>query len=889
MQKYTGREGNAEQEAPPQLANQLLKWFLREDLYEEVSGDLDEKFRIAVRNKSRLGANFHYWYQTINYLRPFAARKRRYYQKPTGMFKNNLKIGWRQMTRQKMYSAIKIGGFSLGIAASLLITLFILDELSFDSQPRNAGRIYRIYQQYQAPEELHKWVWFQAPFAKTVKQMFPEVELAGRYNNSELFGVGSAQLRRADDTDNTYEEGITYFDQELIEILELPMIYGDLKTCLDERNEMVITRKKAEKYFPGEDPTGKLMIYNNETETPIKIGGVIEDFPANSSIQFDFLVSLANREMWPGENNFWRATNYPTYVRLREGADPNELAAKLMKVAETYMAPEEENKETWRKNTSFGLQPLRDIHLKNGDIGSPIPNHGDIRFVWLFGAIAVFIVLIACVNFINLSTAKSASRAKEVGLRKTVGSYRSHIIRQFLVESLIFSVLSFVIGILLAWVMLSYFNDLAGKSMVFPWTQVWFIPSMIGASLVIGILAGIYPSFYLSSFKPADVLKGSFARSNKNALTRSSLVVFQFTTSVVLIIATVVILRQMNHILNAKLGFEKEQVLVIRGTNTLGDQVFAMKEELLNLSAVKGATVGDYLPVKGLKRNGNGFRLVGEEEKNPRYASAQFWRVDPDFAPVLGLKMVDGRFFDRSIASDSDAVVINQAMARELKIDKPLGEKVFNYRPWNVIGVVEDFYFDNIREEIRPLAMVIKDASTGNISVKLSSTDMQATLRSIEDVWKKFSPHQPIRTMFVDETFASMYDDISRMGQIFTTFATLAIIVACLGLFALSAFMVEQRGKEISIRLVLGASVRSIFGLLTVNFVKLVLISILIAVPVAWYFMDQWLQGFEYKIAIGWDVFALAGIIAVAIAVGTISYQSVRAGLVKPVNNLRSE
>lgn len=791
------------------------------------------------------------------------------------------------MVRQKMYSSIKIGGFSLGIAASLLITLFILDELSFDSQPKNADRIYRVYQTYQAPEELYKWVWFQAPFAKTVKQMFPEVELAGRYNSSELFGVGNAQLRRIDETDNTYEEGITYFDGELLELLEIPLIYGDIKTCLDERNEMVITRKKAEKYFPGEDPTGKLMIYNNETETPIKIGGVIEDFPANFSLQFDFLISMANREMWKGESDYWQATNYPTYVRLREGANPDELAVKLMKLAETYMTKNQES--DFLQKTTFGLQPLKDIHLRNGDVGSPIINHGDIRFVWLFGAVAVFIVLIACINFINLSTAKSASRAKEVGLRKTVGSYRSHIIRQFLVESLIFSVLSFVIGIVIAWIALPYFNDLAGKSMLFPWTQTWFVPVMVVASLLVGILAGLYPSFYLSSFKPAEVLKGSFARSNKNSFTRSSLVVFQFTTSVVLIIATVVIYRQMNHILNSKLGYEKDQVLVIRGTNTLGKQVYTLKEELLNLSAVKSATISDYLPVTGTKRNGNGFAVEGQEIKENQNASGQFWKVDADYATTLGLKIVDGHFFDPKVASDSDGMVINQSMVKELGVKNPIGVKIKNYRTWTVIGVVEDFYFNTVREGIGGLTMVIRDPSTGTLAVKLSTTDMQLALTEIEAVWKKFSPHQPLRTAFLDDSFARMYDDVQRMGRIFTSFAALAIIVACLGLFALSAFMVEQRGKEISIRIVLGASVKSIFGLLTVNFVKLVLISILIAAPLAWYLMDKWLQGFKYKTDVGWDVFVLAGLIAIVIAISTISYQSIKAGLVKPVNNLRSE
>lgn len=879
------------QEKPPELAKRLLSKVLRNDLVEDVLGDLEEKFDKTVNKHSLFRANVNYWFQILNYLRPFALKRSKAKINTIDMLSNNLKIGWRQMTRQKMYSSIKIVGFALGIAASLLISLYIIDELSFDSQPKNSSRIYRVYQQYQAPEKTWKWVWFQAPFAKTVKQMFPEVELAGRYNSSELFGVGSAQIRRDDQPDNSYEEGITYFDQELLELLEIPLIYGDIKTCLDERNEMVITRKKAEKYWPGENPVGKLIIYNNETDTPIKIGGVIEDFPTNSTLQFDFLVSMANREMWEGEADNWGATNYPTYVRLREDADPDALAEKLMKIATTYF-PDKDNKE-WVSRTSFKLQPLKDIHLKSTteNIANPVTNPGDIRFIWLFGVVALFIVLIACINFINLSTAKSASRAKEVGLRKTVGSHRGMIIRQFLVESLLFSVLSFVIGIALAWVILPNFNLLAGKTIVFPWTQLWFIPSMIGASIIVGFLAGLYPSFYLSSFRPAEVLKGNFARSGKNAVMRSTLVVFQFTTSVVLIIATVVIYRQMNHILDSKLGYEKDQVLIIKGTATLGRQTNAeaFKNELLNLSSVKSATISDYLPVSGTKRNQNNFRIEGDEKKEQTNVGAQFWQVDADYANTLGLEIVKGRFFDKKMASDSDAIVINEQMVEELGLKEPIGSRIVNYRPWHVIGVVKDFYYESMRSPIFPLSMVARDPSYNTISVKLGTTDFQASLGAIEDVWRKFQPHQPIRTAFLDDSFANMYDDVKRMGDIFTVFAAFAIFVACLGLFALSAFTVEQRGKEISIRLVLGASVRSIFRLLTMNFVTLVLISIAIATPLAWYLMTEWLKGFKNQTNVGWDVFALAGGISIFIAVATISYQSIRAGLAKPVDNLRSE
>jgi putative ABC transport system permease protein len=383
------------------------------------------------------------------------------------------------------------------------------------------------------------------------------------------------------------------------------------------------------------------------------------------------------------------------------------------------------------------------------------------------------------------------------------------------------------------------------------------------------------------------VLKGNFARGKKNAAMRSTLVVFQFATSVILIISTVVIYRQMSFILNAKLGYDKEQVLIIQGTRTLGDQTNTFKEELLNLSAVKSVTISDYLPVSGMKRNGNGFWNEGKQ-KIDASVGGQFWRVDPDYATTLGLKVVDGRFFDRKMASDSDAIVINQRMAKDLNLTEPIGKKIINYRNWNVIGVVENFHFSSLRTNIGPLAMVLGNSNNA-IAVKLNTEDIQSTITEVGNVWRQFSPHQPIRLAFLDESFERMYDDIRRMGNVFTSFAILAIVVACLGLFALSAFMVEQRGKEISIRLVLGASVRSVFGLLTFNFVKLVVISIVIAAPVAWYIMDKWLASFEYQTTIGWDVFVVAGGMALLIALSTISYQSIKAGLVKPVNNLRAE
>jgi putative ABC transport system permease protein len=808
-----------------------------------------------------------------------------------GMLKNYFKIGWRSLSKQKMYSSIKIGGFALGIAACILIALFIKDELSYDTQYPNGERIYRIISAYDYKGESGKDVFWQAPFANSLKEDYPEIEKIGRYNSSELFGAGSNQIKRVDQTENTYEEGFVFVDQALLEMLEVPMIYGSLTHCLDEPNTLVITKSKADKYFPNENPVGKLMVINNDEKNAFKVGGVIADFPTTSHFQFDFFITLKGKEFWPGEQSYWGATNYPTYVLLKPGTDVIQFQNKLMKVIEKYLLPfwlkdGVPDASVLAKSCWFELQPIKDIHLRSEGISDNV-SHGDIRFVWLFGAVAGFILIIACINFINLSTAKSANRAKEVGLRKTVGSLRSQVMNQFLTESLVFSFLSFAVGLALAGLLLPYFSLLSAKSLIFPWQDWRLYPMVFAAAIAVGILAGIYPAFYLSAFMPADVLKGNVSRGSKNSTTRSSLVVFQFTTSIVLIIATFVIYRQVGYILNKKVGFDKDQVLLIQGTNTLDKQIKTFKNELLQLSQVKSATISDYLPIKGTKRNGNGFWKEGRNNID-KSVGGQMWIVDHDYLKTMGIKLIDGRNFSVDLPTDTTSLIINQSMAKELELSNPVGQRIMNWEVYNVIGVVEDFHFESLRDKIGPLAMRL-GTSPNIVSIKVNGSDMSSVIAGVEGVWKKFSPNQPIRYSFLDESFAHMYDDVQRMGRIFVSAAILAIIVACLGLFALSAFMVEQRSKEISIRLVLGASLKNVFSLLTLNFLKLVLISVVIAVPVAWYAMHKWLENFTYRTEITWDVFLLAGIMAVLIAILTISYQAIRAGLMNPVKSLKSE
>ncbi len=772
------------------------------------------------------------------------------------MFRNYLKIAIRQLRKQKVYAAIKVGGFAFSIAACLLIALYIRNETSYDQSYPDAGRIFRVLMVYTDGSFVGKGPQWPAPMAKTLKADFPQIENTGR-----LMAVGAAEIRRADQAENTYEEGIIFADQSILDIFKLPMVYGDRAHALTSPRTLVLTRRRAEKYFPGENPVGKVMYFNDDKANPYVVGGVIENFPATSHLQYDFLVSLTGREFWQGEQNNWDAYNYPTYVKLKPGTDPKAFQKKMRDdMVKTYFLPG--IKKVGRKNPEeqvakigMYLQPVGDINLHSYDVRDGL-SHGDIRFVWLFAGVAAFILIIACINFVNLATAKSANRAKEVGLRKVVGSQRSGLIQQFLIESLLYSCLSFVIGLLLAWLLLPYFNTLASKQLTMPWGQWWLLPVILLSAFVVGVIAGLYPAFYLSAFKPVQVLKGTLSAGSKGSMLRNSLVVFQFTASIMLIIGTMVIYNQMHYILNQKIGFDKDQVMIIQGTNTLGDKnIKSFKNELSKLASVKSVSISDYLPVANTNRNGNPFFIDGRSTLDAGVQS-QFWQIDDTYFKTLGMKLVEGRNFSYDMSDDTagKTIIINQTLAKKLNLKKPIGARITNGSTFTVIGVVADFNFDSMHDQIAPLGLHF-GISPSMVTVKVSGTNMKSTLQSITATWKTFAPNQPIRYTFMDESYASMYADVQRMGDIFTTFAVLAIIIACLGLFALSAFMAEQRSKEIGIRKVLGASVSGIATLLSVNFVKLVVLAILIATPIAWWGMYSWLQGFAYHPPVQWWIF----------------------------------
>ena len=884
--------------SPPRLFLQFFRWYCDPMILDYIEGDLLEVYKKHHQNWGKRKADLRFIIDVLLLFRPGIIRPFFQYSGINNydMFKNYLTISWRNLLKQKTYSFIKIGGLSVGIAACILIGLFIKEELSYDRHYKDHDQLYRLLGVVTMDGDIKKGESFPAPIVTALKEDFPEVEKAGRYNNSALFGAGGNEVRPGDAVDNAYDEGFVYIDQALVDMLQLNFIHGNPREALTKPKSIVITKRKADKYFPNQNPIGKTLVINDKVENTYMIGGVIENFKSTSHLQFDFLIGMAGLEFWPNEQTDWGASNYTTYVKVPKGTDIVALEAKLTKgLLENYFIPSmikggmpaaESKKFLAEKKPHIELQPLKDVHLYSSGVDDGLV-HGDIRTVWMFGGIAIFILMIAVINFINLSTAKSANRAKEVGLRKVVGSLRSNIVNQFLSESLLYSVISFVFAGAIALVILPYFNHVAGKSITFPWTEWYVIPSLILSAILVGFIAGIYPSFYLSSFRPIQVLKGNVTRGAKSSSLRSALVIFQFTTSIVMIIGTTVVYRQMNFILDTKIGYDKDQVVLLQGTNTLGNQVVSFADELRGLPHVVEVTTGDYLPVRGSKRNGNSFWNEGRRNiDNP--IPAQFWRVDQTYLRTLGIKIVEGRDFNRNIASDSSAIIINQKMAKDLGGDM-IGKRITNYAgTWTVVGVVENFHFESLRESIAPLSMVLGvEAST--LAVKFSAGDMNENLKALNGIWSKFAPHQPIRYSFLDERYAAMYADVQRMGKIFTSFSILAILVACLGLFALSAFMVEQRSKEISVRLVLGASVKSVFHLLTWNFVKLVLIAFVIAAPLGWYLMDMWLQDYSYRTKIGWDIFLITGLSTILIAVVTISYQSLRAAFISPITNLKAE
>ena len=807
------------------------------------------------------------------------------------MIKNYIKTAIRSLSKNKGFTAINVLGLALGLASCLLIIFYVFDELNYDRYNTKADRVYRVNEDIRFGGNTNSYAVAPAPLASALKNDFPEVEQVVRFRSR-----GELQVKKGNQ--DIQENMVVYADPSIFKVFTLPMIDGDPATALNDTHSIVITEKTAQKYFNRTDVVGQVLTINDTAL--YKITGVIKNIPKQSHFNFDFFISMASTP--EGKDDAWFSSNFNTYVLLRQGTDFNKFQAKIPAFFKQQAGPQMQSvlHLTFDKFEQGGnyfrinFTPLKKIHLysrREAELGM----NGNIEFIYMFSAIALFILLIACVNFMNLSTARSANRAREVGVRKVLGSPRKYLIAQFLTESIIVTLIGAIIAFFAAWALLPLFNQMSGKDLtITAQTMVWIVPLMIGLVLIIGALAGSYPALFISGFQPIEVLKGKLASGFKGGMLRNFLVVFQFSISIFLIIGTLVIYNQLKYIQSKDLGYNRNQVFTVWNVNVLGNNAKAFKQEVKQLTGVQNVTMTGALPTSVYWNSSVIFKGPVADQKNS--VTSETWVVDEDYIATLGMKMQSGRNFSKEMLTDSTAILINETAEKMLGFKNPINQLVYYpqdnkalvLKPYHIIGVVKDFNFQSLRSNVTPLILFMGN-DEGGISIRANAANIPTLLNQIKSKWSGFSPNQQFMYTFMDQDFDAIYRTEQRTGIIFVSFSSLAIIIACLGLFGLAAYAAEQRTKEIGIRKVLGASMSTIVQMLSKDFIKLVVIAIIIASPLAWWAMNKWLQDFAYRIHIQWWVVAIAGSGAILIAFVTISFQSIKAALTNPVKSLRSE
>lgn len=800
------------------------------------------------------------------------------------MFKNYLKIAFRNVNRQKAYAAINILGLSIGMAAALFILLWVHDERSYDRFHANADRIYRAFQVFHYDDRHLEGANTPTILATTLINECPEVELVTRVRNFQ----GGTLVIAGDNKFNETRHGVA--DDQFFKLFSFPFIQGNPETALSEPHTAVISESAAKKYFGNSDPIGRTLSFY---ETHFQVQGIYMDMPPNSHFHFDILCSITSfpRYLEP----HWSYNVFKTYVLLREGGSIDALQNKLKDIVKNYMFDSVERYEAVLAKgnyTTFPLQPLTDIHL-NSHLLWEFEANGNGLYVRFFTIIAAFILLIAIFNYINLSTARSTGRAREVGIRKTVGSTRVSLIRQFLGEAILTSFLAMILTLIIVQVLMPSFCQLVGK----PWLKAPYVERpflllvMIVLTAMIGIAAGIYPALFLSSFHPMAVFRGKFGRGFKSSRMRNGLVIFQFSLSVLLLAGTLVVQEQMAFIQKRNLGFDREQVVVVRTFGTLGPKSAILKEALLRNPMVVAASTSSSVPGKPFTNVG--FRLEGTTS-NP---ATNLFAADWDFLNVMKLEMIEGRFFSREIPSDRNAVILNESEIRTIGRDDLLNKRfeiwVGEIEQFHVIGIVKDFHYESFHEPVKPLGIVMMPGAyrwgEAYVSVRIRPENVRATIDHIRKTWEEIVPGSPFEYSFLDTIYNGQYKNEERTGRVFTVFTFFALFVACLGLLGLSSFAAEQRTKEIGIRKVLGASVCGVVILLSKEFTRWVLIANVIAWPAAYFIMQEWLNGFAYRTNIEISIFILSAILSLGIAVLTVIFQAIKAAKAIPVDSLRYE
>ena len=880
---------------PPKLFIRFFRWYAHPKLKDSIEGDLIEEYNERLHSRGKRAADFRFAIDVVLLFRPAILRRFRFNQDPIpyGMYKSYFMIAWRAFLKSKGYSFINITGLAVGLSACLLIGLYVHHELSYDRFHEKAARIFRVNTEIKFGDNHIDLALANPLFGETAKAELPEIE-----ETTRIQWYGSFLVKKGNE--NIREGNVAWADSTLFGVFTLPMIYGNPRTALAEPNCIVITESVARKYFGKPDVLGETLTINNTQSR--KITGVIRDIPSNSHFQFTSFIPLIENE-YASDPTWAGSQNWPTYLLLREGANADDVESLLNEMLGRHLGPQLKSiigktlDEFTRDGNFFktSLTALPDIHLHSKRIGE-LFSAGNIQYVYMFSAIAIAILLIAIINFMNLATARSAHRAREVGMRKVMGSRKGLLIAQFITESFLTCAGAMVLAVVIAIIALPHFNVLTGKSLP---ADILLNPrvvvSLLILTVIVGILSGSYPAFYLSGFQPASVLKGTHSGSARKSLFRNVLVVFQFAASVILIAGTLIVFRQMKYIQQKDVGYNRDRLLIINNTDQIGKtRAQTLKTSLLTISGVEKATITGFLPVNYYRNNDSFFSSPSLELKDA--ISMQKWVVDEDYLETMGMRIVEGRNFSRIVAADTAAIILNESAAKflgnrdilEKKLYRIVDEQTKALEAFHVIGIVKDFNFSSLRETVKPLAFMY-GSDEGGMTLKIAGSDIAGVLSAIEKQWKSVAPELPFEYGFMDQDFDKLYKGERQSGKLITYFATLSILISCLGLFGLATYMAEQRTKEIGIRKVMGASIPGITTLLSKDFLRLVLIAVAIATPVAYYFASQWLAGFAYHIDVEWWVFAVASVMAAVIAFMTVSIQAVKAALQNPVKSLRTE
>ncbi|MFC1724780.1 ABC transporter permease [candidate division KSB1 bacterium] len=857
---------------PPRMAQWILKRFSSQYNNTAAPGDLEEEFFLICKEKDSKKAKN--WYRR-QVLKSIPGEIKHIFIWSFAMFKNYLKTSFRNIKRQKIHSFINITGLAIGIACAILVYFYIRYELSFDKYHENAGRIYRLNLEMDYGDRIRTTARSSPPMGPALSEDFPEIkDFVRLFRRTPVVGYGVRH----------FYETVFFADQSIFNIFSFNLKKGSPESALKEPRSIVLTEKMAKKYFGNENPIGKtLTIWETRVFT---VTGILQDIPPNSHFAFDFLASWNSfnikdgRTAAAGKTGNWMHLNYYTYILLDKNSSPENLGIKIEDYLRKYLEKDIADRNKIR------LQPLSKIHLYSNLSGEINPNN-DISNIYIFGGVSLFIIIIACINYINLSTAKFISRSKEVGIRKTVGAHRLQLIRQFFTETFLFTFISFLLGILLVVLILPKYNSLIGKSLSLDYLKnITFIITSCFTILFIGFAAGSYPAFLLSSFDPVKVLKSASILGVKGLNFRRFLVTSQFAISITFIAITLIVYNQLNYLKNTKIGFDKEYIIKI----PIYDKTSMTRCESLKAEFLKNPNVINVSSSSFFSRDTYRQNYSCEGVKDDEYPMINWLKVDHNFLKTFGIELVQGRDFSKDFSGDPyKSYILNESAVKMLGWKNPIGKEFQIHDRGTVIGVVKDFHFMSLHKKIEPLAIRVYPENYSNFFIRLRPENISTTINFVKKSWEKLVPGQMFEYSFFDEDYDKLYKSEEQLIRIFSYVTFLAVFIACLGLFGLSAFTAESRTKEIGIRKIMGASITNILKLLLKEYAFLIIISTIISVPAALYFMNRWLENFAYKTNISIYIFVNAGILALAIAVITVGFHAVKAAIKNPVDSLRYE